>query len=75
MFRGAVEIDRKTIGEEHPDFAMHLANLGQLLGDMGRKDEARPMLLQSLDIFRAALPADHPHIAEAERRLAALGTP
>ena len=33
------------------------------------------MLEQALAIFRAALPPDHPHIAETQRRLAALPDP
>jgi len=59
LYREALEIDRATLGEAHPEYAKDLGNLGWLLE-------------QALAIFRAALPAEHPHIAETERRLADL---
>ena len=58
---------RETIGEAHPDYAIRLGNLGSLLGQTDRVAEGRAMLEQALAIFRAALPPDHPHIAEAQR--------
>jgi tetratricopeptide (TPR) repeat protein len=72
LYREALEIDRATVGEEHPDYAIDLVNLGRLLGQTGRVAEGRGMLEQALAIFRAALPEGHPHIAETQRRLAAL---
>jgi len=72
LYREALEIGRATIGEGHPDYAIRLGNLGQLLGQMDRAEEGREMLEQALEIFRATLPPDHPHIAETERRIAVL---
>ena len=61
-----------AIGEAHPDYAIHLVNLGSLLGQTDRVAEGRGMLEQALTIFRAALPPDHPHIADTQRHLDAL---
>ena len=66
LYREALEIDRATIGEGHPDYAIDLVNLGRLLGQAGRgaEGQGRDMLERALAIFRAALPEGHPHIAE-----------
>ncbi|WP_277815894.1 tetratricopeptide repeat protein [Roseovarius sp. A46] len=50
----------------------HLNNLAGVLVKLNRTAEARPLLEQALAIFRATLPADHPHIGVVEGRLAAL---
>ncbi len=72
LYREALEIDRVALGEGHPSYAIGLGNLGQLLGHLDRAEEGRKMLEHALEIFRETLPPDHPHIAETERRLAAL---
>ncbi|MDZ7905984.1 MAG: tetratricopeptide repeat protein [Cypionkella sp.] len=33
LYRQAMEIDRKTLGEDHPDYATSLNNLAGLLQD------------------------------------------
>ncbi len=66
-----LEIDAKTIGTEHPEYAMHLGNLALLLRDMGRYGEAEPLYVESLKIFRAKLGPDHPHTKIAEEVYAA----
>ena len=52
LFREAIEIDKATIGEEHPDYAIRLNNLASLLRDMGKPEEASvpclPRRLQDL---------------------------
>ena len=75
LFRQSLEIDIATIGEAHPDYAIHLANLANLLGKTGRPAEARQMLDEAMSTFRATLPVDHPYIAETQRRIDALPDP
>ena len=72
LYRQALEIDRKTIGDAHPGYAVHLGNLGTLLGQMGRTAEGRGMLEDALRIFEATLPPDHPHIATIKGHLSDL---
>jgi hypothetical protein len=67
-----LEIGRATIGAGHPDYARCLHNLGAVLAEMKRFDEASEMLNDSLTILRATLPPDHPNIAQVEQSLANL---
>src|SRR5690606_25058762 len=50
--------------------ANSLLQLGSLLTNAGRTDEAEPLLEESLGIFSDALPADHWQVAEARDALA-----
>ena len=73
LYRQALKIGEATIGAAHPDYAIDLGNLGDLLGQkLGKVDEGRAMLEQAMTIFTATLSPGHPHIAEAQRRLDAL---
>ena len=72
LHRQALEITREALGEAHLNYALGLGNLGRLLGETDRVAEGRGMLEQALAIFRAALPADHPHIAITQGHLDAL---
>src|SRR5262249_30285048 len=47
----------------HPDLAVSLNNLGLVLWDLGRLDEARRRLDEALALRRRALPAQHPDVA------------
>ena len=50
MFRDVLEIDRKTIGETHPDFAISLQNLAVLYQAMGNFEKAKELYLQALKV-------------------------
>jgi len=58
----AVEIDRRSLPEDHPSLANHLNNLAQLYQSQGRYSEAEPLYLQALEIFCKKLPENHPDI-------------
>ena len=75
LYRQAHGIDRIELGEGHPDCAIDLGNLGSCLAAQDKPEEARPLLTQALEIFRATLPPDHPHITETLNRIANLPTP
>jgi tetratricopeptide (TPR) repeat protein len=68
---GALVIDKKVLGEEHPDTARSLNNLGSLLQDMGDLSGARPYLEQALAIDRKVLGEER---RETARRLNNLGS-
>jgi tetratricopeptide (TPR) repeat protein len=72
LYREALEIDRVTIGEEHPGYATHLNNLAGVLVNQGKPEAARPLYEQALEILSATLPPDHPHIGVVESHIATL---
>ena len=72
LYRQAMEIDAKTIGTEHPEYATHLNNLAGLLRDMGRHDEAEPLFRQALEIDAKTIGTAHPEFAKHLNNLALL---
>jgi len=72
LFLQAVEIDRRSLPEDHPSLAIGLNNLAGLYQSQGRYSEAEPLFLQALEIDRRALPEDHPNLAIRLNNLAAL---
>jgi serine/threonine-protein kinase len=61
----AVAIGRKTPGYSSLDLASSLIHLAWVHRDRGNYEIARPLVDEALAIRRAALPRDHPDIAEA----------
>ncbi|MEM3318795.1 MAG: tetratricopeptide repeat protein, partial [Thermoplasmatales archaeon] len=51
-FNKSLQINRKYYGDEHPDVASDLNNLGNLYGIQGRYDDAEKMYNQALEIDR-----------------------
>jgi tetratricopeptide (TPR) repeat protein len=68
----AVEIDRRSLPEDHPSLATHLNNLALLYQSQGRYSEAEPLFLQAVEIDRLSLPEDHPSLAIDLNNLARL---
>ncbi|MEE8455478.1 MAG: tetratricopeptide repeat protein [Limibaculum sp.] len=66
-----MEIDAKTIGTAHPEYAKHLNNLANLLQAMAPADEAGSLYVEALGIFRAKLGPDHPSTKTVEANYAA----
>ena len=64
-FTQAVEINRKILGEEHPDTTVSHNNLGRLLVRMGDYVGARPYFRHSLEIHRKVLGEEHPDTASS----------
>jgi CHAT domain-containing protein/tetratricopeptide (TPR) repeat protein len=69
--RRQLEIRRRVLGEEHPDLAQSLGDLGALLGTKGDYVEAEPLYREALAMDRKLLGEDHPRVA---MRLGNLGT-
>ncbi len=70
--RKAMEIQGELLGENHPDYAASLHNLGTLFQGMGEYAKAEPMLRQALEIRKNALGENHPDYANSLNSLAAL---
>lgn len=70
--RAAIErLERQGQGESI-EFAVALDNLGNLYMESRRLKDAEALRLRALDIFKAKLPAGHPHIVTALQNLAVL---
>jgi tetratricopeptide (TPR) repeat protein len=63
LMRRALEIDEQSYGKEHPQVAIPLSNLGEILRMLNRLDEAEPLLRRALQIDIDALGEDHPDVA------------
>ena len=48
LYREGLAMRRRLLGAEHPEVAMSLANLGCVLLDLGRYDEAERLIQQLL---------------------------
>ncbi|MCT7990299.1 tetratricopeptide repeat protein [Laspinema olomoucense] len=72
LWKQAMNICRKVLGDEHPDTATSLNNLALLYKSQGRYREAEPLFLQALNIRRKVLGDEHPDIAGSLNNLAAL---
>jgi hypothetical protein len=60
--RRALEIDRKSFGEEHPEIATDFNNLAQLLQATSRLAEAEPLMKRALAIIvKLSRSIGHPH--------------
>jgi tetratricopeptide (TPR) repeat protein len=62
----------KTFGPNHPDLALPLNDLGNLLLDAGDHEAARTLLERALEIRERALGPDHAGVAEVLQSLAVL---
>ena len=69
-FRRALDIDRGTLGQDHPDLTPSLNNLGLLLKTTNRLSEAEPHLREALRIARGTAGDDHPDLVYPLNNLA-----
>lgn len=59
----ALQIDKKTIGKEHPDYATDLNNLANVYKSQGRYDEAIEKFEEALRIGENTIGREHPKYA------------
>ena len=63
--RRALAIDEASFGNDHPNVAIRLNNLAQLLQATNRLGEAEPLMRRALAIDKASFGTDHPNVATA----------
>jgi hypothetical protein len=66
--RRALAIDEASFGPDHPDVAIDLNNLAQLLQATNRLSNAEPLMRRHLEIFlqfTVATSHEHPHLSAA----------
>ena len=68
--RTAIEIEKKTLGENDPACAYSLGNLATVYYDIGDYVRAEPLMLKSTEIFRKASGENDPEYAASVRNLA-----
>jgi len=70
LFREALEVRRRTLGDTHPNTLANINNLGLLLKDQGKLSEAEPLLREDLEAQRRTLGDTHPSPSSASTTLA-----
>ena len=68
----ALDIQKKTLGLEHPHVANSLNNLAGLYDAQGQYTQAEPLYQRALSIRQKALGPTHPHVAASLNNLAGL---
>ncbi|MBD3409057.1 MAG: CHAT domain-containing protein, partial [Ignavibacteriales bacterium] len=63
LYLKALEITRQQLGENHPDYAGSLNNLGLLYYNMGRYEDAEQLYIKAVEIYRQQLGENHPDYA------------
>ena len=63
MFRQALDVHRKALGDKHPNVASTQSGLSRVLLAQGRYDEAIASLNEAMDIARAVMGRDHQLLA------------
>ena len=69
-YQKALRIGEKTIGKEHPDYAIHLNNLASVYYLQGRYDEAIEKYEEALRIDEKTIGKEHPEYAKHLSNLA-----
>jgi tetratricopeptide (TPR) repeat protein len=67
----ALAIFKKIYGEQHPNVATSLNNLGSTYFEMGQKDKAGPYFQKAYAIFKQFYGEEHPHTKTVKKWLEA----
>ncbi len=70
LFKRALAIQERVMGQDHPDVATSLNRLGLCYRAVGKRDKAKPLFQRALAIREKALPPDNPRIATSLNNLA-----
>ena len=70
VYLRALAIDEKALGNDHPEVAMDLSNLGIAYRALGRADIAQSLFERAHKLMLNALGADDPKTKAVERNLA-----
>jgi tetratricopeptide (TPR) repeat protein len=72
LYQQALDLQRRLLGDNHPDIALVLHNIARLHIRQQQFDQAEPLYLQALGIHEQTLGYDHPDVAVILNSLAAL---
>lgn len=72
LYREAIDVYARTLGEDHPHRATVLSNLARLRAAQGHVVDAESLLTEALAVRRETLGPEHDATREIERELAAL---
>jgi Tetratricopeptide repeat len=72
LMRRALEIDEHSFGSNHPNVAIRLNNLAQLLQTTNGLEEAEPLMRRALEIDEQSFGSNHPRVATDLNNLAQL---
>ena len=68
----ALEVAKKNVGPDHPNFATSLNNLAWIYNTQGHYAQAEPLVKQALAIDEKNLGPNHPYVALSLNNLAGL---
>ena len=68
LYKRALSIWAKSVGEEHPDYARVLGNLADYDFEQGKTPEAVRLYRRSVSILTAALGPEHPDVIRQRGR-------
>jgi hypothetical protein len=63
LFQEALAMERSLWGEQHPEFAYSLNNLGRVMRGLGKADSATVLLTRALQIREESFGREHPEVA------------
>ena len=69
MYRQALVICGKTLGKDHPKYAISLSNLGKALFKQKKFFEAEELARQALEISESRLGKEHPQSKKLAKNL------
>ena len=69
MFEQAIAIGEAALGPDHPEVAIQISNLGEVLRAEGDLKGAKALYERALAIDEAALGPDHPKVAISANNL------
>jgi len=72
LMRRALKIDEDSFGQDHPNVARDLINLGSLFQATSRGAEAGPLFRRAVKIYEDSLGQDHPSTRNARAWLEGL---
>ncbi|WP_208341799.1 tetratricopeptide repeat protein, partial [Aetokthonos hydrillicola] len=72
LYKKALELYQRLLGQEHPDVAQSYNNLAELYRAQGRYQDAEPLCQKALELRQRLLGQEHPDVAQSYNNLAAL---
>jgi tetratricopeptide (TPR) repeat protein/predicted Ser/Thr protein kinase len=72
MYKGALEMQQRLLGEDHPDSMDTMNHLGQLYQELGNESEAERLLMRTLELRQRVSAPENVFLADVRRALGRL---